>query len=116
MTGGTRTRALIALRGADKAGAMHHIANPSYARQLGILSDECSKAPRFIVSVVKAVSFEQSRSATAVMEKDTLLPLAFPAVARKKVSVAFDGEMLSSDGGVVLARNMERQLWIAQRL
>jgi len=50
------------------------------------------------------------------MEKDTLLPLAFPAVARKKVSVAFDGEMLSSDGGVVLARNMERQLWIAQRL
>src|ERR1019366_9445575 len=50
------------------------------------------------------------------MEKDTLLPFTFPAVARKKVSAAFDGGMLSSDGGVLLLRNVEKQLGIAQRL
>ena len=50
------------------------------------------------------------------MEEDTLLPFAFPAVARKKVSAAFDGGMLSSDGGVLLLRNVEKQLGIAQRL
>jgi hypothetical protein len=50
------------------------------------------------------------------MGKDTLLPFAFPAVARKKVSVAFDGGMLSSDGGVLLLRNIEKRLGIAERL
>lgn len=50
------------------------------------------------------------------MEQDTLLPFAFPAVARKKVSAAFDGGMLSSDGGVLLLRNVEKQLGLARRL
>ena len=50
------------------------------------------------------------------MEKDTLLPFAFPAVARKKVTAAFDGGMLSSDAGVLLLRNVEKKLGIAQRL
>jgi hypothetical protein len=31
------------------------------------------------------------------MQQDVLLPFDLPAVARKKVSVAFDGGMLSSD-------------------
>ena len=50
------------------------------------------------------------------MEEDALLRFAFPAVARKKVSAAFDGGMLSSDAGVLLLRNVEKQLGIAQRL
>ena len=50
------------------------------------------------------------------MEEDTLLPFAFPAVARKKVSAAFDGGMLSSDAGVLLLRNVENQVGIARRL
>jgi hypothetical protein len=50
------------------------------------------------------------------MEEDTLLPFAFPAVARKKVSAAFDGGMLSSDAGVLLLRNVEKQFRLAQRL
>jgi hypothetical protein len=50
------------------------------------------------------------------MEEDTLLPFAFPAVARKKVSAAFDGGMLSSDGGVLVLRNIEKQLGLAHRL
>ena len=50
------------------------------------------------------------------MEEDTLLPFAFPAVARRKVSAAFDGGMLSSDAGVLLLRNVEKQLGLARRL
>ena len=50
------------------------------------------------------------------MEESTLSPFGFPAVARKKVSAAFDGGMLSSDGGVLLLRDVEKELGIARRL
>jgi Transposase DDE domain group 1 len=50
------------------------------------------------------------------MDEDTLLPFDLPAVARKKVSVAFDGGMLSSDAGVLLLRSVEKRLGIAARL
>src|SRR6266480_7646535 len=50
------------------------------------------------------------------MEEDTLLPFAFPAVARKKVSAAFDGGMLSSDAGVLLLCNVEKRLGLAHRI
>ena len=36
------------------------------------------------------------------MSEDTFLPFSFPAVARKKVTAAFDGGRLTSDGGVML--------------
>ena len=44
-----------------------------------------------MIQLSDAVSFERSRSATSVMEKNALLRFTFPAVARKKVGVAFDG-------------------------
>jgi len=47
------------------------------------------------------------------MDDDSLLPFALPAVCRKKVSVAFDGGRLSSDGGVLLLRDVERRLELA---
>lgn len=50
------------------------------------------------------------------MNEDTLPSFNFPAVARKKVSAAFDGGMLSSDAGVLLLRDIEKELGIAQRL
>jgi Transposase DDE domain group 1 len=50
------------------------------------------------------------------MDEDNFLPFALPAVCRKKVSVAFDGGRLSSDGGVVLLRDVERRLELAARL
>jgi hypothetical protein len=50
------------------------------------------------------------------MDEDILLPFALPAVAGKKVSVGFDGGMLSSDAGVLLLRGVERQLGLASRL
>ena len=50
------------------------------------------------------------------MTDDTLLPFWFPAVERKKVTAAFDGGRLSSDGGVMLLAQAERRLGIADRL
>ena len=50
------------------------------------------------------------------MTDDTSLPFAFPAVARKKVSAAFDGGRITSDGGVMLLAQAERRLGIAAQL
>jgi hypothetical protein len=50
------------------------------------------------------------------MDDDKLLPFCLPAICRKKVSVAFDGGLLSSDGGVLLLREVERGLGLATRL
>ena len=50
------------------------------------------------------------------MSNDTTVPFGFPAVARKKVTAAFDGGRLTSDGGVMLLAAAERRLGIAQRL
>src|SRR6202521_6105200 len=50
------------------------------------------------------------------MTDDSLLPFCFPAIGRKKVTAAFDGGRLSSDGGVMLLAQAERRLGIAERL
>jgi hypothetical protein len=50
------------------------------------------------------------------MDENSPLPFDLPAVCRKQVSVAFDGGMLSADGGVLLLREVERKLGIADRL
>src|SRR5256714_2160513 len=50
------------------------------------------------------------------MYDDTPEPFWFPAVGRKKVTAAFDGGRLTSDGGVMLLAAAERRIGIAQRL
>src|SRR6202051_877934 len=55
-------------------------------------------------------------SATPIMSEDTLLPFDLPSVARKKLSVAFDGGQLSSDAGVLVLRGVEKKLGLAARL
>lgn len=50
------------------------------------------------------------------MLEDNLLPFNFPAVERKKVTAAFDGGRITSDGGVMLLAAVERALGIADRL
>jgi hypothetical protein len=50
------------------------------------------------------------------MSEDSPLPFHFPAVARKKVTAAFDGGRLTSDGGVMLLAGAERRLGIADKL
>ena len=50
------------------------------------------------------------------MSEDIPLPFDLPSVARKKLSVGFDGGQLSSDAGVLLLRGVERELGLAGRL
>jgi hypothetical protein len=50
------------------------------------------------------------------MDDDILLPFALPAICRKKVSVAFDGGRISSNGGVMLLREVEWRPKLAERL
>ena len=50
------------------------------------------------------------------MTDDSLLPFSLPSVERKKVTAAFDGGRLSSDGGVMLLALAERRIGIADRL
>jgi len=50
------------------------------------------------------------------MHDDTIETFAFPAVGRKKVTAAFDGGRLTSDGGVMLLAAAERRIGLAPRL
>jgi len=50
------------------------------------------------------------------MTDDTPLPFDLPAVARKKLTVAFDGGNQSSDAGLLLLREAERGLGVCRRL
>jgi hypothetical protein len=50
------------------------------------------------------------------MVDDSLLPFSLPSVERKKITVAFDGGRISSDGGAMLLALAERRLGIADRL
>jgi GNAT superfamily N-acetyltransferase len=50
------------------------------------------------------------------MNEDIPLPFDLPAVARKKVSAAFDGGRITSDGGVMLLAQAEHRLGIADQL
>ena len=50
------------------------------------------------------------------MDEDIPLPFDLPAVARKKLSAAFDGGRITSDGGVMLLAQAEWRLGIAKRL
>ncbi len=50
------------------------------------------------------------------MTDPRLFPFDLPAVRRKKVTAAFDGGPISSDGGLVLLREAERRLGLADLL
>jgi hypothetical protein len=50
------------------------------------------------------------------MPDDSLPPFSFPAVSRKKVTAAFDGGRITSDGGVLLVAEADRRLGLADKL
>ena len=50
------------------------------------------------------------------MNDDSLLPFSLPSVDRKKITAAFDGGRITSDGGVMLLAAAERRIGIADRL
>ena len=47
---------------------------------------------------------------------DSATPISFPSVGRKKLTAAFDGGRLTSDGGVLLLAQAERAMGICGRL
>ena len=53
---------------------------------------------------------------TPAAEDASAAGFRFPAVGRKKVTAAFDGGRLTSDGGVLLLAQAERQMGICERL
>ena len=50
------------------------------------------------------------------MHNNTTIPFGFPAVERKKVTAAFDGGRITSDGGVMLLAAAERRLGLVEHL
>ena len=50
------------------------------------------------------------------MADDSVLTFSFPAIHGRKVTAAFDGGRLTSDGGVLLLAQAERRLGVAGRL
>jgi hypothetical protein len=50
------------------------------------------------------------------MTDDTILPFSFPAVHAKKITAAFDGGRLTSNGGVMLLAMAEWRLGLAEKL
>jgi hypothetical protein len=47
---------------------------------------------------------------------DTLLPFSLPSICQKKVTAAFDGGRISSDGGVILLAGADRRLGLIDTL
>ena len=54
--------------------------------------------------------------ATPTDGDNSAVAFAFPAVQRKKVTAAFDGGRLTSDGGVLLLAQAERAMGICGQL
>src|SRR6266516_142901 len=54
--------------------------------------------------------------ATLAMTDDTILPFSFPAVSRKKITAAFEGGRLTSNGGVMLLAMADRRIGVAEKL
>ena len=61
-------------------------------------------------------TFAEPDAATLAMVEDTLLPFSLPSVQRKKITAAFDGGRMTSDGGVMLLAAIENSLGVATKL
>jgi len=57
-----------------------------------------------------------TESAMPATDDDTLLPFSLPSICQKKVTAAFDGGRISSDGGVLLLAGIDRQLGLIDTL
>ena len=49
-------------------------------------------------------------------DDDTLLPFSLPSICQKKVTAAFDGGLISSDGGVLLLAGADKRLGLVDTL
>ena len=66
--------------------------------------------------MLKPTPSPSTANATPAMTDDTILPFSFPAVHAKKITAAFDGSRLTSNGGVMLLAMAERRLGLADKL
>ena len=66
--------------------------------------------------MLKPTPSPSTANATPAMTDDTILPFSFPAVHAKKITAAFDGGRLTSNGGVMLLAMAERRLGLADKL
>src|SRR5580698_9193744 len=51
-----------------------------------------------------------------VTNDDTLLPFSLPNICKKKVTAAFDGGQVSSDGGILLLAGADKHLGLVSML
>ena len=49
-------------------------------------------------------------------DDDTLLPFSLPSICHKKVTAAFDGGLISSDGGVLLLAGADKRLGLIEAM
>src|SRR5450756_2131962 len=68
------------------------------------------------IQLLKPTPSPSTANATPAMINDTILPFSFPAVHAKKITAAFDGGRLTSNGGVMLLAMAERRLGLADKL
>ena len=66
--------------------------------------------------MLKPTPSPSTANATPAMTDNTILPFSFPAVHAKKITAAFDGSRLTSNGGVMLLAMAERRLGLADKL
>ena len=57
-----------------------------------------------------------TESAMPANDDDTLLPFSLPGICQKKVTAAFDGGLISSDGGVLLLAGADKRLGLVDTL
>jgi Transposase DDE domain group 1 len=57
-----------------------------------------------------------TKSAMPATDDDALLPFALPSICQKKVTAAFDGGLISSDGGVLLLAGADKRLGLVDTL
>ena len=68
------------------------------------------------IGLLKPTPSPSTANATLAMTDDTILPFFFLAVHAKKVTAAFDGGRLTSNGGVMLLAMAERRLGLTDKL
>jgi Transposase DDE domain group 1 len=49
-------------------------------------------------------------------DDDSLLPVSLPSICQKKITAAFDGGLISSDGGVLLLAGADKRLGLIDTL
>src|SRR5450759_2966627 len=76
----------------------------------------CKALMRRRIRLLKPTPSPSTANATPAMTDDTMLLFSFPAVHAKKVTAAFDGGRLTSNGGVLLIAMAERRLGLADKL